>query len=122
MDESEFYQHLADMASMENGARMDALDAQKKSAEAASTSNGAKPKRESKAKARVSRRKTKRNKAPADLPCGCKPYVDIKTFAAWREEGQRVPNGGKRAWPRGPACFCRHNVVPIEEPKVEVAA
>jgi hypothetical protein len=125
MNSDEFYQHMADLATMENGARMDALDAEKRKADRARAGPRAKRSAAKPAKnngAQLQRSARVKRTIP-DLPCGCKPYVDIKIFTGWRAEGRRVFVDGRarRAWPKGPSCYCRCQTEPIPA-KERVAA
>ena len=126
VNENEFYEQLAALATMENGARMDALDAEKRKHDRARAGPRAKTGAVTPAKnngAKPGPVKTKAKRTISDLPCGCKPYIDVKTFIGWRAEGRRVFVDGRarRAWPKGPSCYCRCFTEPIPA-KERVAA
>ena len=116
MNGDELRDQLGALAAMENGARMDLLDAMKRG-EIPLTGNG-KPARKRKAGKRPkSEHRAKNDLSP--ISCGCIPHETIQTYNGWHQRGRQVKRGEKRLPGFYHALFCKCQVKPI---KSEVAA
>lgn len=105
MDGDELRDQLAALATMENGARMDLLDAMTRGDIPITPT--AKPER--KRKRKTGKAKNTNYRAKNDLSpikCGCIPHTTVFTYNGWRERGRQVKRGSKRLPGFYHALFC----------------